>query len=174
VAFAACRSTSSGSGLREEASAVGGAVAATPEVSPAPSGGIRCRFEVPMTDSVVFEVTASPGGGALTNVSATYSSASAAGSPKTKASAQLAPREKLSERWDKPIRNQKANDRSLVAYEKHLFKIDHRNYDCFDISGVGPKREDYLCLPKGAATQGLWVSDFRYEKDLNVIATNCQ
>lgn len=127
-----------------------------------------------MTDAGVFEVRASPSGQGLTDISATYSSASDAGSPKTLATAQKAPDEKFVERWSKRIRDQKPSDRSIMAYEKNMFALDYRSYNCFDISGVGPKREDYLCMPKdSAAAKSLWVSDFRYEKDLNVIATTC-
>ena len=71
----------------------------------------------------------------------------------------------------------RADDRSsTLAFSRtdvdRFTSASDRVFDCYDVSGVGPgEQEDYFCMNKQRIQAGdaLWVSDYRYGKDLNVI-----
>jgi hypothetical protein len=142
------------------------------QVTPVGSSLVRCKFDMPEENST-FSLTAALGADALTQISSELKKNNApSGDAKQIDRAPIAQPTALDEMWDKKLRDQKNEDRSIRAYEKDLFRVDRNNYTCFDISGVGPKSEDYFCMHKSmqvGSAQALWISNYRYAKDLNVI-----
>jgi hypothetical protein len=137
-------------------------------------GSFHCRFDILGGEISSFEISGVLAGGQLQNVRGRTTADQGPGEEKTKDVAPLAAPEKLTFLYDKPPEQRRMEDRNVRVYEKGVTSIDPALYACYDVSGVGPGRvEDYFCVNKQVplgAGQALWVSDFHFAKDLNVMS----
>ena len=142
-------------------------------------GQFVCEFVMPDGSGAGLKVTATVDGGQLTNVEGITTNNSGETQQSTKAAAPIADKSKLVGMFEKPIDQHQPGDRNVRDYGKNQYIIgDHLG--CFDITGVGPGTESYICVDKSMQVgQGevLWVSNARYTHDLNVMmldGSSCQ
>ena len=138
------------------------------------SGGgyhFSCKFALPDHAGDFFTVSGLVGQGSLSQVKTELIIGGVLKS-QSKDTAKVVEKDILAHKWDLKLEQHTPKSREIRNVEKGHFVIDHNNYSCFDIAGTGPRNEDYFCMHKSLQIgkgQVLWVSDFRYAKDLNVV-----
>ena len=156
-----CKTRSGTSGVRDQAPSGEDANAA-----------LDCTFPIPYQAGDNFRVRATLANGQLSNISGAFTKDNQTAQPRSIPAGKNANPDELTDMWDKKLADQKSGDKMIRDYEKQNFKLDLKEYQCFDVSGIGPRARDFLCFHSSGKVsdgQAYWVSDFRYEHDYNVL-----